>query len=361
MLNKKVLIIVGIAILVKLKLLNLNILGVEGQCGVCNTTIHYACLSKTQFARCNDTFWDLTTVDECPKHSVCNLSLPLKHQKTPCFDSHTHHGEIVKESCKNEPLMFKLPKLKPEDEPAVGQCGVCNTTIHYACLSKTQFARCNDTFWDLTTVDECPKHSVCNLSLPLKHRDKPCFDSHTHHGKIVMESCKNEPLMFKLPKLKPEDEPAVGQCGVCNTTIHYACLSKPQFARCNDTFWDLTTVDECPKHSVCNLSLPLKHQETPCFDSHTHHGEIVMETCKNELLMFKLPTMKPEDQPFDPTTFCSDRSVGLFPHPTNLDCSYYVRCFVENSINMGAVLMCPGSSRFNPYKRLCDISEKCQT
>lgn len=146
-----------------------------------------------------------------------------------------------------------------------------------------------------------------------------------------------------------------GACSVCNTTTSFTCLSKTQYATCNSTSVDLTTLGECPSPSVCNESMPLNlpFVKIPCFVNATGSNVTTETSCKRPL-----QTYVTNSAAFSASTYCSTRRVGLYVHPTIHDCISYVRCFKNNTI-IGSVYKCPGTSRFNNVTYQCDGTTTC--
>ena len=65
-------------------------------------------------------------------------------------------------------------------------------------------------------------------------------------------------------------------------------------------------------------------------------------------------------QSFNATAFCSNiNSNGLFPYQNSPNCSKYVKCYQFNGNFLGTVLICQGTTLFNPSASLCQDGYTC--
>lgn len=164
-------------------------------------------------------------------------------------------------------------------------------------------------------------------------------------------------LAFAVHLLTPMLQHVDGACEDCNTTTGFSCVSKTQFVKCNATSLDFTKLGVCPSPSVCNetqaLSTPFV--TIPCFVNTTGSNLTFETSCKRPVLNF----ITGASTTFVANTFCASRPTGLFPHPTITNCTWYVRCFSNNSVVEGRAYKCPGPSRFNTDTLLCDATGSC--
>lgn len=145
-------------------------------------------------------------------------------------------------------------------------------------------------------------------------------------------------------------ENSEAQCFQCDATTGIACTSRTQYIYCNATALDLTTVLTCPGTTQCSsdpaLAALILPSTIPCFVT-TLTG--FTPTCNRPPI--RMVTT------FSATSFCSKQpSYGLYAHPT-LNCSWFVRCYIYNSVTTGAVLQCPPAALFNPTLKFCDSSK----
>lgn len=163
-------------------------------------------------------------------------------------------------------------------------------------------------------------------------------------------------LAFTVHLLIPVLLPVDALCEDCNTTTGFACVSRTQFVKCNASSLDFTKLGVCPSGSVCNeTETMLPFVNLPCFENITGSNLTYLTSCKRPVQNF----ITGASTTFVANTFCASRPTGLFPHPTITNCTYYVRCFSNNSVIEGRAYKCPGPSRFNNATLLCDSTGSC--
>lgn len=76
------------AVAISFKFLNQH---VDGACDRCSNHTNFACLSRTQYVRCNATAIDLRFIHVCPSPTVCNETLPINAPLSliPCYRNTT--------------------------------------------------------------------------------------------------------------------------------------------------------------------------------------------------------------------------------------------------------------------------------
>lgn len=85
----------------------------------------------------------------------------------------------------------------------------------------------------------------------------------------------------------------------------------------------------------------------------TKYGTIV-SNC-NEAAMAISPT------PFDATNWCTSKAMGYYPYPVFDDtCTPYVYCYLSDSLMIGEVLNCVGTTNFNPELGICQEDFVCE-
>lgn len=163
-------------------------------------------------------------------------------------------------------------------------------------------------------------------------------------------------LAFAVHLLMPVVQHVDGACEDCNTKNGFACVSRTQFVKCNKTSLDFTKLGVCPSGSVCNETVTfLSFYPFPCFGNITGLNVTFRTSCKRPVQNF----ITGASTTFVANSFCSSRPTGLYPHPTITNCTWYVRCFSNNSVIQGRAYKCPGPSLFDAATLLCDASGNC--
>lgn len=163
-------------------------------------------------------------------------------------------------------------------------------------------------------------------------------------------------LAFAVHLLMPVVQHVEGLCEDCNTTTGFACVSRTQYVKCNASALDFTKLGVCPNSSVCNETQTfLPFSKVPCFSNITESNLTFTTSCHRPVQEF----ITGASTTFAGNTFCSGRPTGLYPHPTITNCTWYVRCFLNNSVIQGRAYKCPGSSLFDSVTLLCDAYGTC--
>jgi len=189
---------------------------------------------------------------------------------------------------------------------ALTACGECNVNNQAACFNQTSFYNCVNGVKIETDVMNCKADEVCTTSANI---------------------CE--------PKATTtSDIPCTDSCNTCSGL--YACVSKTEFARCQNGKPSTSFISACPSDEFCNIEI-YGLVQTICAPECVLTYAGLEPSCSNEQVTPPpVPPTTPSHQDLVGACEAPDKKEDTFyvPNPYDTTCRTYIFC--ENFAPAGA-------------------------
>uniref|UniRef100_A0A1I8NYV0 Chitin-binding type-2 domain-containing protein n=1 Tax=Stomoxys calcitrans TaxID=35570 RepID=A0A1I8NYV0_STOCA len=197
-------------------------------------------------------------------------------------------------------------------------CNVCNARTGTACISKTEYKPCFNNVPFGNEVFNCSEGQYCSITGACEEVE-------------ALAECK--------------------ECGMCDATKTFACISTTEFALCLGNSRPSEVRAQCSENAKCNINNPYICGEDP--PTCSIRDDPPTTTAAPETTTTTTTTPSPLE---DPSGFCSNiQEEGRYPVGTDpaTTCHQYINCIKVGDDWYGPLYNCPGQTYYDSAKRTC--------